>query len=173
MTDRQTNRDSARRAAAVPGPQITRCASGYLRPLWRLGALLYMGTSLSSPLRLWLRGWLRLSLPLSFRGPVSPEGYQSPPQRRLRACGFADIPTPLPIQNTIKEVFVMFSINLDSASLALDACATTSALVRQRLSITSANEIALVLVTPPPQSIIGSALASQRFAVDQQPWGSA
>jgi hypothetical protein len=30
----------------------------------------------------------------------------------------------------------------------------------------------LVLATPPPQSIIGSALASQRLAVDQ-PWGSA
>jgi hypothetical protein len=127
--------------------------------------------SFSSPLRLWLRGWLRLSLPLSFRGPVSPEGYQSPPQRRLRACGFADIPTPLPIQNTIKEVFVMFSINLDSASLALDACATTSALVRQRLSTTSATVIASVLAAS--QSITGSALAPQRLALNRSlPWGS-
>jgi hypothetical protein len=68
---------------------------------------------------------------------------------------------------------LVVTLSIFSASLALGACATTSALARQRLSITSANEIALVLVTPPPQSIIGSALASQRFAVDQQPWGSA
>jgi hypothetical protein len=122
-------------------------------------------TSLSSPLRLWLRGWLRLSLPLSFRGPVSPEGYQSPPQRHLRAWRFADIPTPLPIQNTIKEVFVMFSIHLFSAPLALDACATTSALVRQRLSTTSATVIASVLAASQP--ITGSALAPQPLAVNR------
>jgi hypothetical protein len=129
-------------------------------------------TSFSSLLRLWLRGWLRPSLPLSFRNPVSPEGCQSPPQRRLRACGFADIPTPLPNQNTIKEVFVMFSIHFLSASLALDACATTSALVRQRLSTTSATVIASVLAAS--QSITGSALAPQHLAVNRSlPWGSA
>lgn len=52
----------------------------------------------------------------------------------------------------------MFSLNLNlnSASLALDACANTSALVRQRFSIT------------------GSALLSQHLAVNRSlPWGSA
>jgi len=96
-------------------------------------------------------------------------------QRRLRACRFADIPTPLPIQNKTKEVYVMFSINLNSASLALDACATTSALARQRFCITSATGIALVPATPEPQKITtGSALASQHLAVNRSlPWGSA
>jgi hypothetical protein len=47
---------------------------------------------------------------------------------------------------------LVVTLSIFSASLALDACAATSALVRQRLS---------------------TALASQRFAVDQQPWGSA
>jgi len=68
-------------------------------------------------------------------------------------------------------VVLVVTLSIFFPSLALDACATTSALVRQRLSNTSANEIALVLATPPPQSIIGSALASQRFAVDQRPGG--
>jgi len=85
----------------------------------------------------------------------------------LRASRFADIPTPLPIQNTTKEVFVMFSIHFPSASLALDARATTSALVRQRLSTTSATVIALVLATPTPQPITGSALAPQHLAVNR------
>lgn len=68
----------------------------------------------------------------------------------------------------------MFSIHFFSASLALDACATTSALVRQRFSITSATVIALVLATPPPQSITGSALAPQHLAVNRLlPWGLA
>lgn len=125
----------------------------------------------SLPLRLPLRGCLRLLLPLSLRVSPFSKGAQSPPQRDLRAWRFADIPTAPPGQD-IGAVLVV-TLSIFSASLALDACATTSALVRQRLSITSANEIALVLVTPPPQSIIGSALASQRFAVDQQPWGSA
>jgi hypothetical protein len=92
----------------------------------------------------------------------------------LRAWRFADIPTPLPIQNTTKEVFVMFSIHFLSASLALDACATTSALVRQRLSTTSATVIALVLATPTPQPITGSALAPQHLVVNRSlPWGLA
>jgi hypothetical protein len=129
-----------------------------------------MGTSLSLSLRRLLRGWLRLSLPLSLRGPVSSKGDQSPLQCRLRAWRFADISTAPPGQN-IGAVLVV-TLSIFSASLALDACATTSALVRQRLSITSANEIALVLVSPPPQSIIGSALASQLFAVNRS-WGSA
>jgi hypothetical protein len=81
----------------------------------------------------------------------------------LRAWRLADIPTPLPVQNTIKEV-VMFSIHF-SASLALDACATTSALVRQRLSTTSATAIASVLATSQP--ITGSTLASQRLAINR------
>jgi hypothetical protein len=74
----------------------------------------------------------------------------------LRAFHFADISTPLPIQIETKEVYVMFSINLDSASLALDACANTSALVRQRFSAT------------------GSALLSQHLTVNHSlPRGSA
>jgi hypothetical protein len=92
----------------------------------------------------------------------------------LRACCFADIPTPLPIQNKLQEVYVMFSINLDSAPLAPDACAIATALAPQRLSITSATEIALVPGTPTPQSITGSALLSQPLAVNRPlPWGSA
>ena len=68
----------------------------------------------------------------------------------------------------------MFSIHFFSASLALDACATTSALVRQRLSTTSATVIALVLATPTPQPITGSALAPQHLAVNRSlPWGLA
>jgi hypothetical protein len=146
-------------------------------PLSRLAALLGIRANLSQPLfhlRLALRGWLRLSLPLSLRGPVGPKGRYRAPQRRLRASRFADIPMPLPIQNTTKEVFVMFSIHFLSASLALDACATTSALARQRFSITSATVIALVLATPTPQPITGSALAPQHLAVNRSlPWGLA
>lgn len=68
----------------------------------------------------------------------------------------------------------MFSINLNSASLALDASANTSALAPQRFSITSATEIALVPGTPTPQPITGSALLSQHLAVNRSlPWGSA
>lgn len=135
-----------------------------------------MEAELSPPLflRSALRPWLRLSLPLSLRGPVEPKGRYRAPQRGLRAWRFADIPTPLPIQNTTKEVIVMFSIHFLSASPALDACATTSALVRQRLSITSATVIALVLATPTPQPITGSALAPQHLAVNRSlPWGLA
>lgn len=88
-------------------------------------------------------------------------------QRRLRAFRFADIPTPLPIHNIFKEVFVMFSIRLRSTSLALDACAIATALAPQRLSTTSATGIALVLGTPTPQPITGSALAPQRLAVNR------
>jgi hypothetical protein len=124
--------------------------------------------------RLALRPRLRLLLLPSLRGPGGPRGRYRAPQRRLRVRRFADIPTPLPIQNTFKEVFVMFSIYL-SASPALDACATTSALARQRFCITSATGIALVPATPEPQTIItGSALASQHLAVNRRlPWGSA
>jgi hypothetical protein len=135
-----------------------------------------MEAELSPPLflRFALRPWLRLSLPLSLRGPVEPKGRYRASQRGLRAWRFADIPTPLPIQNTTKEVIVMFSIHFLSASPALDACATTSALVRQRLSITSATVIALVLATPTPQPITGSALAPQHLAVNRSlPWGLA
>lgn len=66
----------------------------------------------------------------------------------------------------------MFS---SSTSLALDACATTSALARQRFCITSATGIASVPATPEPQTIItGSALAPQHLAVNRPlPWGSA
>ena len=68
----------------------------------------------------------------------------------------------------------MFTINRNSASLALDACANTTALVRQRFSITSATVIASVLATPNPQPITGSALAPQHLAVNRSlPWGLA
>lgn len=176
MTDLRTKRDSERRAASARDPQITSCASGYLGPLWLLGAPLYVSTSISSPLRFSLRGWLRLSLLLSLRGSTSAEGNQSPPHRRLRAWRFADIPTPLPIQNikAAGAVLIPLSIFL-SASLALDACAITSALARQRFCITSATGIALVPATPEPQTIItGSALAPQHLAVNQsRAWRSA
>lgn len=68
----------------------------------------------------------------------------------------------------------MFSIRCLSASLALDACANTSALVRQRFSSTSATVIALVPAPPNPQPITGSALLSQHLAVNRSlPWRSA
>jgi hypothetical protein len=105
-----------------------------------LAALLCVRADFSTPLRrrrLRLRGWLRQSLPLSLRGQGGAKGPYRALERGLRACRFADIPTPHPIQNKTKEVSVMFSINLDSASLAPDACANTSALVRQRFSSTA------------------------------------
>jgi len=114
-----------------------------------------------------LRGWLRLSLPLTLHSLIGLKARKRASQRRLRAFVFADIPTPLPIQNTFKEVFVMFSIQLRSTSLALDACAIATALAPQRFSITSATEIALVPGTPNPQPITGSALLSQHLAVNR------
>lgn len=95
-------------------------------------------------------------------------------QRRLRAFCLADIPTPLPIQNKTKEVSVMFSTQSRFASPALDACANTSALVRQRFSITSATVVAMVPGTPNPQPITGSALLSQHLTVNHSlPWEAA
>jgi hypothetical protein len=132
------------------------------------------GKPLSTLLRLPLRGWLRLSLPLSLRWlPWLKRRYPAP-HRGLRARQLADIPTPLPIQNTFKEVFVMFSIQLRSTSLALDACAIATALAPQRFSITSATGIASVPGTPAPQLITGSALRPQPLAVNRPlPGGSA
>jgi len=89
----------------------------------------------------------------------------------LRAWRFADIPTAPPSQNIKAVTAALVTLSIFSASLALDACAIASALAPQRLSITSATVIALVLATPPPQSIIGFALAAQRFAVNRS-WGS-
>lgn len=133
-----------------------------------------MALRISEELRVPLRGWLRLSLPLTLHSPIGLEARKRASQRRLRAFLFADIPTPLPIQNTFKEVFVMFSIRLQSTSPALDACAIATALAPQRLSTTSATGIALVLATPNPQLITGSALLSQHLAVNRPlPWGSA
>jgi hypothetical protein len=64
--------------------------------------------------------------------------------------------------------------DLNSASSAPDACANTSALVRQRFSSTSATVIALVSATPTPQLVTGSALLSQHLAANRpRPWGSA
>lgn len=142
-------------------------------PLSRLAALLCIRADFSQPifqLRLALRGWLRLSLLLSLRWLIWPKRRYRAPQRHLRARRFADIPTPLPIQNTIKEVFVMFSIRFSSTSLALDACAIASALAPQRFSTTSAT----APVVPAPQSVPGSALAPQHLAINRPlPWGSA
>jgi len=68
----------------------------------------------------------------------------------------------------------MFAIHPRFTSLAPDACTIATALAPQRLSITSATEIALVPGTPTPQPITGSALASQHLAVKRPlPWGSA
>jgi hypothetical protein len=93
----------------------------------------------------------------------------------LRAWRFADIPTPLPVQNIKAAGVVLILFSSFSASLALDACATTSALARQRFCITSATGIALVPATPEPQTIItGSALAPQHLAANRsRPWRSA
>lgn len=116
----------------------------------------YVDGNPNSPRRLPLRRWLRPSLPLSLRWQGGAQGRYPAPQAGLRACCLADIPTPLPIQNKTKEVYFMFTINLYSASLALDACANTSALVRQRFSAT------------------GSALLSQHLTVNRSlPWGLA
>lgn len=141
-----------------------------------LAALLYVRADFSMPIRgrFSLREWLRLSLPLSLRGRGGVKGRYRALERGLRACCFADIPTPLPIQNKTKEVYVMFPINLDSASLAPDACAIATALAPQRLSITSATKIALVPGTPKPQPITGSALLPQHLAVNRSmPRGAA
>lgn len=134
----------------------------------------YMEPAYSLPLRSSLRGRLRPSFRPSLRGLARPNVRQCPSQRRLRAWRFADIPTPPPDQNIKSVTAVVNALSIFPASLALDACATTSALARQRFCITSATEIALVLPTPPPQPITGSALASQRFAVNRsRAWGSA
>lgn len=134
----------------------------------------YMEPADSLPLRFSLRGRLRPSFRPSLRGLARPNADQSPSQRRLRAWRFADIPTPPPDQNIKSVTAVVNALSIFSASLALDACAITSALARQRFCITSATEIALVLATPPPQPITGPALASQRFAVNRsRAWGSA
>jgi hypothetical protein len=127
----------------------------------------YMEAASSSPLRFSLRGRLRPSFRPSFRGLARSKAHQRPSQRRLRAWRFADIPTPPPDQNIKSVTAVVIALSIFSAPLALDACAIASALAPQRLPITSATVIALVLATPPPQSIIGSALASQRSAVNR------
>jgi hypothetical protein len=92
----------------------------------------------NKPLRLSLRGWLRLSLRPSLRVPASPKGSQSPAQRRLRGWRFADIPTPLSVQNIESVAGGVITFSISSASLALDACAIASALVPQRFSISLA-----------------------------------
>lgn len=168
-------RPSIRRGMSIRNPAIAQlrdCGEG--GPLWPLGAPLYMEIEFSPPpLRLWLRAWLRPSLPSSLHGSTGPKGDQSPSQRRLRRWRFADIPTAPPGQN-INAVLVV-TLSIFSASLALDACAITSALARQRFCITSATGIALVPATPEPQTIItGSALAPQHLAVNRsRAWRSA
>ncbi len=128
----------------------------------------YVRAWISSPLRFPLRGRLRPS----FRGPARPKTRQRPSQRRLRAWRFADIPTPPPGQNIKSVTAVLIALSIFPASLALDACAIASALAPQRLSITSATVIASAQATT--QTPIGSALASQRFAVNRsRAWGSA
>lgn len=90
-----------------------------------------------------LRGWLRLSLPLSLRWPIGPRRRHPASQRPLRPLRAADIPTPLPSQDTVKEVSVMSTGSSSSASLALDACAIASALAPQRFLLTAATAAAL------------------------------
>jgi hypothetical protein len=70
-----------------------------------LGSLLCFEVQTESklPLRLSLRGWLRPSLRLWFRGPIDPKGSQSPSQRRLRDWRFADIPTSAPSESGTKK----------------------------------------------------------------------
>jgi len=106
-------------------------------------------TESKSPLRPSLRGWLRPSLRLWFRALIASKGSQSPCQRRLRAWRFADIPIRPPIQNTRDVIVIPWTF---SASLALDACAITSALAPQRFSDSTA-------------AITLRALASQRFPI--------
>ena|SRR6185436_1262776 len=180
MTDLQTKRDSEQRASAPRPPRaqlgIRNRAIAQLRDWDHFGGSAlpsYVRARNSFPLRLPLRPWLRLSLPPSLRGSTRPNGCQSPPQRRLRARRFADIPTAPPGQNIVAVLVV--TLWIFSASLALDACANTSALVRQRFCITSATGIASVPATPEPQTIItGSALAPQHLAVNRsRAWRSA
>ncbi len=188
MTDLRKNRTAGQRSWPANNPlrrpsrerlSVRNRAIAQLRDWDHFGGSAlpsYVRARNSFPLRLPLRRWLRLSLPSSLRGSTGPEGDQSPPQRRLRAWRFADIPTPLPVQNIKAAGAVLIPLSIFfSASLALDACANTSALVRQRFCITSATGIASVPATPEPQTIItGSALAPQHLAVNRsRAWRSA
>jgi len=129
----------------------------------------YVSAESSSPLRLRLQAWLRLSLLLSLRGTTSPEGAQRRSQRRFRAWRFADIPTAPPGQN-IKAGQVV-TLSIFATSLALDACAIASALAPQRFLTASATVVASALTR---QRLIGSALRSQRFVAGRlRAWGSA
>lgn len=124
---------------------------------------------LSARLRPALRGCLRPWLHLSLHGSARPNVSHCPPQRRLRAWRFADIPTAPPGKNIVAALVVTPSIF--SASHALDACAIASALAPQRFLTASATVIASALAT---QRLIASALASQRFAGNRsRAWGSA
>lgn len=131
----------------------------------------YMKAASSLPLRFSLRGRLRPSFRPLLRGLARPNARQRPSQRRLRAWRFADIPTPLPVQNIRSVAAVLIAFSIFSASLALDACAIASALAPHRFLTASATVIASALAT---QRLICSALASQRFAVNRsRAWGSA
>lgn len=130
----------------------------------------YMRAASQSPLRLPLRKWLRLSLPLSLRGPVSHEGRKTRPQRRLRAWRFADISTPPPGRSIKSVIAVVIALSIFSAPLALGACAIATALAPQRFSTASATVIASALAMT--QTVTGSALPWQRSAVRSRAWGS-
>jgi hypothetical protein len=114
------------------------CVVTQLRPLLLLATPLVRARRIITTLRRSLRRWLRPSLRVSTR----PKGSQRPSQRRLRPRNFADIPTPLSVKNIEGVRAVLIALSIFSASLALDSCAIASALARQRLSITSATEIA-------------------------------
>lgn len=75
---------------------------------------------------------------LSGRVRAGLEARHFPAQCRLRAWRFADISTArsIPHHNAASAILVYPSIF--SASLALDACATASALAQQRFSTTTA-----------------------------------
>lgn len=120
------------------------------------------------PLRPLLRRWLRPSLPLSLRS-RSGNGRHC---HRSAVCGPGDLRHSYATSGSENRGGRGGPHHpLDFLrSLALDACAIATALAPQRLSITSATGIALVLATPTPQTLSGSALASQRFAVNRS-WG--
>lgn len=83
---------------------------------------------------------------LSGRVRAGLEARQCPAQCRLRAWRFADISTARSIQHDKAARASLVHPSIYSASLALDACATASALAQQRFSTTTAATV----VAPAP-----------------------
>lgn len=118
-------------------------------PLSLLAPLLGVRSSFRPSVRPLLRLLLHLSVRPCVRGAVRANARHRPARCRLQAWRFADIPKPLPIKNIRAVPAVVICLSNLSASLALDGCATTSALARQRFSITSADVSASVLAGRP------------------------